>query len=79
MSRVIVRYFAVLREQKGREHEEVELLPGETAAALYARLFPPGPHGALPVAFARNLEYVGGGAVLADGDEVVFLPPLGGG
>lgn len=79
MSRVIVRYFAVLRERRGRDHEEIELLPGETAGALYARLFPPGPQGALPVAFARNLEYVEGGAVLADGDEVAFLPPLGGG
>ena len=79
MGRVVVRYFAVLREWKGREREEVDLLPGETAAGLYARLFPPGPEGALPVGFARNLEYVAGGTALQDGDEVAFLPPLGGG
>ncbi len=79
MARVTVRYFAVLREWRGADHEEVALLPGETAAALYARLFPPGPSGALPVAYACNREYVGGGTVLSDGDEVAFLPPLGGG
>ena len=79
MARVTVRYFAVLKEWRGTDHEEVSVLPGETAAGLYARLFPPGPAGALPVGYACNREYVGGGTVLADGDEVAFLPPLGGG
>jgi molybdopterin converting factor small subunit len=31
------------------------------------------------VAFAVNLTRVAGHTALADGDEVAFLPPLGGG
>lgn len=79
MASVTVRYYAVLREWRGTDHEVVAVRPGETVAALYARLFPPGPGGALPVGFARNREYVGGDVVVGDGDEIVFLPPLGGG
>ncbi len=79
MPTVTVRYFAVLREQRGRDEERVVLEPADTPATLYRRLFPPGPRGALTVAFARNLEYVSGDVELADGDEVAFLPPLGGG
>lgn len=79
MPTVTVRYFATLREKRGREQEALEVPEGVTARALYRELFPPGPEGGLPVAFARNLEYVDGDTVLEDGDEVAFLPPLGGG
>ena len=40
------------------------------------RLFPPGD---LPVAYARNASTAGRDEVPEDGDEVVFLPPIGGG
>ena len=76
---VTVLFFAMLREQRGRAEERVPLLPGERVGALYARLFPPGPSGALPVGFAVNQAYVGAEHPLADGDEVAFIPPLGGG
>lgn len=76
---VRVRYFASLREQRGRDEELVDVLPGETLAALYTRLFPPTPAGALPVSFARNREQARPGDAVCDGDEVVFLPPIGGG
>ncbi len=33
----------------------------------------------LPIAFAVNQTRVGGATVLVEGDEVVFLPPIGGG
>jgi len=79
MPKVTVRWFAVLREWRGVDAEEVEITSGETAGALYRRLIPPGPQGALPVAYARNLEYVSASTALEDGDEVAFLPPLGGG
>ena len=76
MAVVRVRYFASLRERKGRDEEQVELVPGETLGALYVRLFPPGD---LPVAYARNAATASRDEVPADGDEVVFLPPIGGG
>lgn len=79
MSDVQIRYFAQLREQRGCDSEAVAITPGETVGDLYARLFPPGPDGALPVLFAVNRAYVRGGAVLSPGDEVAFIPPLGGG
>lgn len=74
-----VRYFAALRERRGRDEEWVDAEPGETLGALYARLFPPTAEGALPVAYARNLEYARADDVPAEGDEIVFVPPIGGG
>ena len=77
--RVSVLYFAVLRERRGCEVEQVAIAPGATAAGLYAALFPPQPAGVLPVLFAVNRSYVSGDHALEDGDEVAFIPPLGGG
>ena len=79
MNGVHVRYFAVLREQRGRDEEALSIQPGETVGALYARLFPAGADGALPIMFAVNQQYVAATHVLCSGDEVVFIPPLGGG
>lgn len=79
MNGVQVRYFAVLREQRGCDEEALQIQPGETVGALYARLFPAGAHGILPVMFAVNKAYVSAGHVLSGGDEIVFIPPLGGG
>ncbi|MEQ1506586.1 MAG: MoaD/ThiS family protein [Myxococcota bacterium] len=78
---VRVRYFAALRERIGREVDEVELVPGETLAALYARLCPTTLFDGqrLPVAYARNHAYASGDDQPADGDEIGFLPPIGGG
>lgn len=76
---VTVLYFGTLREQRGLEREQVPVPPGTTVAALYRQLFPPGPAGALPVAYACNEAYVSADTQPADGDEVVFIPPVGGG
>jgi MoaE-MoaD fusion protein len=77
--KVRIRYFAVLRELRGRDDEWVELAEGETLGQLYTRLFPPRPEGVLPVAYARNREYATAGDRPDDGDEISFLPPIGGG
>ena len=77
--RVVVRYFARLRELRSCASEEVSLEGSTSVSALYARLFPPGPSGVLPVMFAVNQAYVAAEYVLCDGDEVAFIPPLGGG
>lgn len=70
-----VLYFASLRESRGVEQEELIVDPGSTIAELYRNLF----GGASTVAFTRNRAVVPGETVLQDGDEVSFLPPLGGG
>ncbi len=79
---VLVRYFAVLRERSGRDEDSIALTPGETVGALYVRLFPDlldegGQR--LPVMYAVNQAYVEADHALKDGDEVAFIPPLGGG
>ncbi len=76
---VQVRHFAVLRERAGLLEETVDVQPGTTVSDLYARMFPPGPLGSVPVMYAVNSEYVESGHTLMDGDEVAFIPPLGGG
>ena len=76
---VTIRYFAVLRERRGTDTESMSVPQGCTLAELYHQVFPPGPHGSLPIAYARNEEYASSEDVISDGDEIVFLPPLGGG
>ncbi len=73
---VTARYFAALREQRGTAVERVELPAGTTAAQAFAALFP---GLALRVAYAVNQSTVASDTVLHEGDEVAFLPPLGGG
>ena len=79
MSHVTVRYFALLREKKKTDHEVVVIEDGQSIGALYSQLFPQMSTGGLAVAFARNQEHVQASQPLQDGDEVAFLPPLGGG
>lgn len=76
---VEVRYFAVLRERRGREAERLELPEGLRVDELFSRLFPAEASGGLRVAFAVNQAYAPAGTVLEEGDEVAFIPPLGGG
>ncbi|MDP2311596.1 MAG: MoaD/ThiS family protein [Pseudomonadota bacterium] len=74
--RVTTRYFATLRERKGTPHEQVDLPDGTTARAAFGLLFP---DLLLTVAYAVNQATVSGDTVLHEGDEIAFLPPLGGG
>ena len=77
--RVTVHYFSVLRERMGQCEQSIEVEDGRAVGALYLRLFPADQNGVLPVMFAVNQEYVDGDHILQDGDEVAFIPPLGGG
>lgn len=79
MVRVRVRWFAALRERRGVGVEVLEVPEGTTLAALYESSIPAGPEGRLRIGYARNLEHVDGATIAVDGDEIVFLPPLGGG
>lgn len=76
---VTVRLFAALRELRGCEALRCPIAPGATPRSLFVSLFGDGPLARLPVAFAVNAAYTGGDQPLQDGDEVAFLPPLGGG
>lgn len=79
MAMVRVCYFASLREQKGVAQECVQLLPDETLESLYQRLFPTDAGQTTPVAFALNAAHAHPNDLPVDGDEVAFLPPIGGG
>lgn len=74
--RVQVRWFAALRERRGVALESVELPDGLSAREAYERLAPPAE---LPVAYVVNQATVAPDTRLAEGDELAFLPPVGGG
>jgi molybdopterin-guanine dinucleotide biosynthesis protein A len=78
--RLRVRYFALLREQAGRSSEELDT-PAGTPQELYEELSRR--HGlkvgAQFLRVAINDEFADWRAPLADGDTVVFLPPVAGG
>lgn len=75
-----VQYFAILREQRGLNHETLTTAAA-TPHALYEELR--ARHGfTLPadrVRAAVNDEFVDSAAPLREGDHVVFIPPVAGG
>jgi molybdopterin synthase sulfur carrier subunit len=77
---VHVRYFAVLREQRGLEEERIET-EAVSAAELYEELR--GRHRfSLPadrLRVAINDDFAPWTALVNDGDELVFIPPVAGG
>jgi molybdopterin converting factor subunit 1 len=80
MPRVSLRYYALLREQAARQVETIET-DAATPAELYAELA--ARHGfRLPASQLRvavNASFRDWESPLADGDEVVFIPPVAGG
>jgi len=79
---VQVRYFAALREAVGRDGETLPLPVGTTVEQTRSLLVEryPALSTLLPrCAFAINRSYAPVEAVLQDGDELAFIPPLGGG
>jgi molybdopterin converting factor subunit 1 len=80
MPRVQLHYYAVFREQAGLQAESLDTA-ARTPAELYAEVATR--HGfRLPgsqVRVAVNSAFSDWQQPLADGDEVVFLPPVAGG
>ena len=79
--KLTVLYFAALREQAGREQEEIELAAPLDAAALYALL---AERHALTQQQSRlraavNHSFCPWDTPLADQDIVAFIPPVAGG
>jgi len=80
MPRLRLKYYALLREQAGCSEEQLETSAADPAA-LYHELA--ARHGfSLPreqLKVAVNAEFADWSRALADGDEVVFIPPVAGG
>ena len=78
--RITVQYYALLREQAGRRDEALTTR-ARTAAELYAELARRHPFSLAPelLRVAINAEFRDWTAPLAEGDAVVFIPPVAGG
>ena len=79
---VRVRFFARLREQAGVEIEPLQVAPGSTLGDVYEAMRKR--HPALEadrkaVRGAVNQEFASWDAVVSDGDEIAFIPPVSGG
>jgi molybdenum cofactor guanylyltransferase len=77
---VSVQYYALLREQAGRSEERLET-SAATPRELYEELRGRYPFSLPPemLRVAVNTEFADWGRPLADGDAVVFVPPVAGG
>jgi molybdopterin synthase catalytic subunit len=77
-----LRLFASVREIVGQRELTLILPEGTTAAALLERIARDHPRLktlAPTLLLAVNREYVEGGTILVDGDEVALIPPVSGG
>jgi molybdopterin converting factor subunit 1 len=80
--KVRLLFFAVLRDIAGTNAQELALADGTTAAEVWQGLRDT--HAQLagytqPPMIAINETYADPGAVLRDGDELAFIPPVAGG
>lgn len=71
-----VFYFAHLREERGCSCEDRSVEQGMSVSSIFILIFGRAPSG---IRFAVNQSYVEPKMVPSHGDEVAFLPPLGGG
>ncbi len=80
--RITIHYFAALREITGQATETLDLPEGATVGDAAVALAGKWPALKAPLAAcvsAVNRTYVTPDTPLHDGDELVFIPPLGGG
>jgi sulfur-carrier protein len=80
--KIHIRYFASLREIVGEGEETLEVTEGSSVAAVRGELLARYP--GLQAILARcisavNRKYVDAETALHEGDELVFIPPMGGG
>ena len=78
--KLTIRYYAILREQAGRSEESLDT-DATTPAALFEQLKTRYPFtlNASQLKVAINTEFREWTAMLKDGDNVVFIPPVAGG
>jgi len=73
---VTIYYFAILKDIKGKGTELIFVKTGLTVGELFGQLFTIDSNA---IRFAVNEEFVLRNKILYDGDQVAFIPPLGGG
>src|SRR5689334_5174469 len=82
---VTARLFALYREAAGQDRVQVAVPPGTTVRGLWPYLVAAAPRlqrvseATASTAYAVNDTWAKGDQALRDGDEVAFLPPVGGG
>jgi len=75
-----VKYFASLRETMGRSEDSLDIGDGKiTVSDIWHRMADKKKSLPENVLTAINMEYVKPDAVVKDGDEVAFFPPVTGG
>jgi sulfur-carrier protein len=80
--RVTVKLFARLRDIAGAPELTRELTPGATIGTVWKSLageFPDLAQYERSISSALNADYARMDAIVRDGDEVAFLPPVSGG
>jgi MoaE-MoaD fusion protein len=80
--RVKVLFFGQLKDIAGRADDTLEVADGGTVAAVfdhYARLFPGFAALSDSIVVARNHAFTARSALVANEDEIAFLPPVSGG
>lgn len=77
--RLTVRYFASMRERMGRAGEELNLDCAEISVAELWAAHLSSDDLPLNTLIAVNMDYAKATALVHDGDEVAFFPPVTGG
>ncbi len=82
MSNVKVLFFATLRDLAGTRSAQIDVPDGTTVRGLMERVVQQYPNLKAPIETALvavNREYAGEEAVVPDGADVAFFPPVSGG
>ena len=74
---ITVKYFASLREQFGKAEELLTLSEATRIADVWKNVS--GTADSNNILMAINMEYVKSDAIVKEGDEVAFFPPVTGG
>lgn len=79
---ITLKLFAVYQEALGLPEKQLELAAGSTVGDVFNRIVKDYPTLAQwkdLTRFGLNLQFVDATAVLQNGDELVFIPPVSGG
>ncbi len=75
--KITVKYFASLREQMGKAEELLTLSKSTPIAEVWKNVS--GETSSDNILMAINMEYVKSDAIVEEGDEIAFFPPVTGG